>query len=214
MRGRSATLHSAVQKVLQTTIRRHGAIVFNGDSYSTAWHQEAKRRGLPHYRTTVDALPALVSPESVATFGAYQVLSRRELESRRDIYLERYVNDVAVESRLALRMARTLILPAAMDYQARLAGAAQTLRALKKPHCTTVLDELSRPMAQLQAAIGELATAIDQKTRGDILADARYARDQILPAMERVRAIADTLETLVADEHWPLPTYQEMLFIK
>ena len=212
--GDAGKLNKAVQDVLQQIVRSHAAIIYNGDNYVEAWQVEAEKRGLPNLRNTVDALPALVSEKNGSLMGKYNVLSRREMESRCEIYLERYVKDVAVESRLTLEIAKTIIFPMSIQYQCQLATTAVALKQLGKTYCTTVLDELNELVRDLQDAMQALAKATGSHASGSTLDHARHARDRIVPAMAAVRDVADKLEGIVSDEAWTLPTYQEMLFIK
>ena len=212
--GDPSKLNAAIQSQLQALIKAHKAIIFNGDGYSEEWHREAEKRGLPNNRNTLDALPALVAAEAIQLFEKYKVLSARELHSRFDIYMERYCKDVNTEALAALNIARTMLLPAAYRYQGELAQVAAQLKALgKTPHLGT-LESLTELVAQLEAANDKLEHAIDHKASGDLTAHARHYRDEVIPAMNAVRAICDKLEGLVADDLWPLPSYREMLFIK
>jgi glutamine synthetase len=213
-KGDEKKLNGAVQKVLQKIIQEHGRIIFNGDNYSEAWHKEAAKRGLPNARNTVDAIPASDYPESVKILERFNVLSKREFHSRNEIYLEKYVKEVTVEGRLSLEIAKTMIFPAAVAYQNQLASTSLALKSLGKEHCTTVLDELNGLVAKLQDRMANLEKAIHHETKGGVLDHAKHCRDEIVPAVAEVRAIADQLEGIVSDELWPLPTYQEMLFIK
>jgi glutamine synthetase len=213
-KGNAAKLNSAVQEVLQKIVRDHGSIIYNGDNYIEAWYKEAKKRGLPNLSNTVDALPVLVSKKNLDMMEKYSVLSRREMESRYEIYMERYIKDVAVESRLTLEIAKTTIFPAAVKYQQQLATAALTLKQLDKTVCTTVLDEVNGFVKELQESMRVLEKALGTHVEGSSLDHAAYARDHIVPAMASVREVSDKLECVVSDEFWPLPTYQEMLFIK
>lgn len=213
-KGDPSKLIGAVQEVLQQIIRKHGVIIYNGDNYVEAWHKEAEKRGLPNLKNTVDALPALISEKNINLLAKFNVLSKREMESRCEIYLERYVKDVAVEGNLTLEIAKTTIFPAAVKYQQLLASTALALKELGKPCCTTVLDELNDLVKSLQDAMQALAKAIGSHVNGSTIDHARHTRDKIVPAMVAVREVADKLEGVVSDESWPLPTYQEMLFIK
>ena len=205
--------NSAVQKVLEGIMTDHGAVVFNGDGYSDEWQVEAEARGLKNLRTAVEALPELNSPEAVALFGKYGVLNERELNSRYEVYLEQYDLSIGVEARSTLETARTLVLPAAMRYQGELAATAANLRAIGYEADTTVLDSVTAATSALLAGIATLEEGIAHEGGTSTLDDARYARDTLLPAMNAVRAASDELETVVADDLWPLPTYQEMMFI-
>jgi glutamine synthetase len=207
-------LHPELQKLLQEIIQEHGSIIFNGDGYSAEWHAEAKRRGLLNLKTAVDALPYLEQPEIVELFKKYSVLSERELASRLDIYLEQYIKSITVEANLTLEMARTLIFPAAIRYQNELASTCANLLAVGYEFDTDTLDKMTELVKCLQDSIADLQTAMSIHEAGDLLAEARHCCDMIIPAMATVRKCADELEGLVADDLWPLPTYQEMLFIK
>ncbi len=213
-KGDPGKLNSAVQDVLQQIVRKHSAIIYNGDNYVEAWQKEAEKRKLPNLRNTVDALPALINEKNIDLMAKYKVLSKREMESRCEIYLERYVKDVAVESKLTLEIAKTTIFPAAVKYQYQLASTSLALKQLGKTHCTTVLDELNELVQGLQAAMQTLEKVIGSHVEGSTLDHAAHSRDHIVPAMASVREVADKLECLVSDDMWPLPTYQEMLFIK
>ncbi|MFN8051350.1 MAG: glutamine synthetase III [Acidimicrobiales bacterium] len=203
----------AVQKVLESIITTHGNVVFNGDGYSDDWQVEAEARGLLNLRTTVDALPQFDTPEAKALFEKYGVLNNRELASRLEVYLEQYVLSVGVEAKQTLEMASTSILPAALRYQGELAGAAGNLKAIGYEADTTLLDTVSSSIADLTAAIAALSEALGHHGGETTHEEARYACDSLIPAMGAVRAAADALEAVVADDLWPLPTYQEMLFI-
>ena len=162
----------------------------------------------------MDALPALVSKKNIDLMEKYHVLSKREMESRCEIYLERYVKDVAVESRLTLEIAKTTLFPAAVKYQYQLASTALALKQLDKVPCTAVLDEVNGLVKELEDSMLVLEKALEDHVEGSTLDHARYTRDHVIPAIARVREVADKLECVVSDEFWPLPTYQEMLFIK
>lgn len=212
--GDSDKLKGAVQEVLKQLIKDHGAIIYNGDNYVEAWQTEAARRALPNLKNTVDALPALIAKKNIDLMEKFHVLSPREMESRYEIYMERYIKDVAVESRLTLEIAKTIIFPSAVNYQYQLASTALALKQLGKDPCTSVLDEVDEQVKNLQGAMKTLEQALHSHAEGSTLDHATHARDKIVPAMAIVREVADRLEGLVSDESWTLPTYQEMLFIK
>ena len=208
-----AEFDAAVQKTLEDIITNHGAVVFNGDGYTDDWQTEAESRGLKNLRTTLDALPELVSAESMELFSHYGVFSEREMHSRYDIALEQYALSIGVEARLMLKMATTVILPAATRYQTELAGNVSSLNAAGVEADTASLDEMSSCIGALRAGIATLRSELAHEDATTVEAEARHAGAGLLPAMAAVRTAADTLETLVADDLWPLATYQEMLFI-
>ena len=203
----------AVQKVLEAVITEHGRVVFNGDGYADAWQEEAAERGLKNLRTTVDALPELDSEEVRSLFSRHGVLDERELASRYEVYLEQYHLNVAVEARSTLEMAKTVVAPAAIRYQGELAASAAALVAVGLDADLTLLQQVTTDLAALTAGIAELESALAHDGAEGELAEAAYACDVLLPAMLVVRAAADALEAEVADDLWPLPTYQEMLTI-
>ncbi len=212
--GDESKLAAAVQDLLQEIMQKHGAVVFNGDGYSDQWHAEAEKRGLPNLRTAVDALPTLSDPDVIALFDKHKVLSPRELQSRQEIYLEQYVKAISTESRLVVEIAKTMIFPAAIRYQSELATTCANLKAVGITFDTDTLDKMTELVAGLQNNIRSLEGIISQPPQDALLAEATRQRDEVLPAMQLVREVADALENTVADDLWPLPTYQEMLFIK
>ena len=203
---------SAVQALLTDIITEHGAVVFNGDGYSENWQIEAADRGLPNLKTTLDAIPELIKAESVELFEKYGVFNERELHSRYEVRLEQYALTIAVEAKLAAEIGSTVILPAAIRYQTELAQNVATMKAAGFPAEMSLLGQVSAPIADLTSALAALKAALAVHVEGS-LAEALHARDVLLPAMDSVRCAADTLEGIVADDLWPLPTYQEMLFI-
>jgi glutamine synthetase len=205
--------NAAVQKVLEEIITAHGSVVFNGDGYTDAWPVEAEKRGLPNLRTTPDALPQLVSEGALELFSRYGVFSHHEMHSRYEIGLEQYILSVGVEARLTLEIANTVILPAALRYQTELAANLASLKAIDAELDTTTLDEVSAAMKALRGGIATLRAEIEKDHEGSAEEQAAHVQGGVLPAMNTVRAAADELETLVADDLWPLATYQEMLFI-
>jgi glutamine synthetase len=203
----------AVQTLLTRIITEHGAVVFNGDGYSAAWPIEAEKRGLKNLKTTLDALPELITEPALALFEKYGVFNKREMHSRYEIGLEQYVLTVGVEARLSYEIASTVILPAAIRYQTELATNVAALKAAGVAADTESLELVSAPLADLRTALATLKGVLATDVGHDALAEGEHARDALLPAMSGVRAAADALEEVVADDLWPLPTYQEMLFM-
>jgi glutamine synthetase len=199
-----ADLAEAVTAVVKEAYDANKQVCFGGDNYSDEWHAEAEQRGLKNLRTTPDALPEVLAADTVAAFEKYEVLSKRELESRFEVWTEQYVTRANIEAETTESMARTLILPAALRHLALIDGSGVESLA---PDVRTLVDELV-------AAIGELHSANLYPDGVEGLDLAVYARDNQLAAMDSVRAAADKLERIVADDLWPLPKYAEMLFIK
>jgi glutamine synthetase len=201
-----AALEEALRPVLQRSYAANKQIVFGGDNYSEAWHAEAAKRGLLNLRATPDALPYLISDDTVTVFSDYGVLSKRELESRYEVSLEQYVTKLNIESETASTMARTMLLPAAVRYLALLRDAGVSSLASET-------EELVNKFIEVITALEEV-NLDESHPEGDILQEAKYMQDTVLPAMAEVRTSADTLEKVVADDLWPLPKYSEILFIK
>jgi glutamine synthetase len=201
-----SSLEDAVAEVVKATYAEHKRIVFDGDGYSAEWHAEADRRGLANLRTTPDALPSLVDEQTVGVFARYAVLDHRELEARYEVFCEQYVTTLNIEAETAASIARTQILPAAVRH----------LNELAATGIAELADEVRPVIVELQAAIQRLEEVnCGHPAAGtDVLEHAQYMRDSVVPAMTAVREIADRLERLVADDLWPLPKYEEMLFIK
>lgn len=212
--GKKSEFNKALQSLLTEIITEHGAIVFNGDGYSQEWHAEAERRGLLNLKTSVDALPMLEDAKVKALFEKYGVLSGRELDSRFEIYVEQYCLSVSVEAKLTKEMAKTMIYPAAVRYQGELASTCVNLKALGIKFDSSTLDKIGALVKSLQDAIAGLESALESHPEGEAIDHARHYLNAVLPAMGEVRKSADELEETVADDLWPLPTYQEMLFIK
>ena len=210
-------LHGEIQSLLPKLIADSKKVIFNGDGYSDAWHQEAATRGLPNRKSTIDSLPDLISPKAIALFGKHGVFTERELHSRFEILLENYKKTITIESLLTTQIASRQILPAALRYQSEVAVSLANLKNAGLPvpkSQVAFLGELSETIEELQEATDKLVEVSDHHAEGDSLAHAKYAHSAIIPAMAGVRAAGDKLEGMVAADLWPLPTYQEMLFIK
>jgi len=196
-------LAEAVSAVVKDAYLANKQVCFGGDNYAEEWHAEAEQRGLKNLRTTPDALPEVLSEASVAAFGKYEVLSRRELDSRYEVWIEQYALEANIEAETTSTIARTMLLPAALRQLAMIDAAG--VSALEE-ELRGLVDEFSGAIADLESA------NIHPDVEGTELAV--YARDSQLAAMARVREVADRLEKVVADDLWPLPKYSEMLFIK
>jgi glutamine synthetase len=199
----------AVLEVVRDAYAANKQIVFDGDNYSEEWHREAEERGLFNLKQTPDALPWLVNEQTVEVFSHYDVLSERELESRYEVSLEQYSTTLNIEAETAADMARTLLLPAALQYVALLGdaeggGGVEKLQAEIAPLVDDFIDAI---FALEKANTGHPETE-------DVLEGAKYVQSTVIPAMETTREIADRLERIVPDSLWPLPKYAEILFIK
>jgi glutamine synthetase len=210
--SKGSDFNTAVQKLLEEILSNHGSVVFNGDGYSADWQVEAEARGLPNLRTTLDALPELVADGAIELFSKYKVFSEREMHSRFEIALEQYALSIGVEARSTLEVGATVILPAAVRYQTELATNIASLKAAGVEAVTGDLIAVTTAISGLKLGLATLkgALAVHHETP---LAEAEHCKDAFLPAMDTIRSYVDGLEAIVADDLWPLPTYQEMLFI-
>ena len=206
MKRSGATLEKAVTSVVKEAWAANKQIVFDGDNYAPEWHAEAEKRGLANLRTTPEALPYLLDKQTLAMFKKYKVLSKRELESRYEVFTEQYATTVNIESETASAIARTMLLPAAVRHNNELLASGME----------ELVGEITPLIKELHFAIRSLedANLEDNHPHGSAQKEAVYMRDRVLTAMDDVREVADRLEKLVADDLWPLPKYSEMLFIK
>jgi len=206
LKGSGATLEKAVTSVVKEVWAQNKQVVFDGDGYSEAWHDEAEKRGLANLRTTPDALPWIVEKQTIAAFKKYKVLSKRELESRLEVFTEQYVVNINIEAETAAAIARTMVLPAAVRH----------LNELRASGLDELIAEVEPLVKEFHFALLKLEDANLEENHPDsaIMKEALYMRDTVIAAMDDVREVADRLEKLVADDLWPLPKYSEMLFIK
>jgi glutamine synthetase len=212
--GAGKSLNAAVSDVLASVVKENGAIIFNGDGYSQEWHAEAEKRGLPNLKTSVQALPIFQRPEVVSLFEKYKVLSPRELHSRYEVYFEQYCKSVNVEANLALNMAKTMILPGVLRYQGEVAETCGAVKAAGVTPDTALLERITTLATTLEKRIEALDKVFPHPAAGNIVKEATYFCDVVLPAMKAIRDVSDTLEGLVARDRWGLPLYEDILFIK
>ena len=208
-------LNEALEELIRRTITENRSILFNGDGYSEEWVKEAEKRGLHNLPTTPDALPHLLDAENVALFERQGVFSKTELESRYHIYLENYCKVIRIEAMTMIEMAKKDILPAVSTYVRKLSEAVSCIRNIGEDiECGFELDMIKRltsmstDMYKKMQELEDLSSGCEQNTQE---AANRY-RDVIIPAMQKLRAVADEIETLVGEKYWPYPTYGRMLF--
>ena len=191
--------HIALQELLTQEVNAHDKIIFDGNGYSEEWVKEAKRRGLPNIQTTPEALKAYLDENVVALFEKYNVLSREELKSRYVIGNQHYETIITLEAECSLRIAKTMILPAAISYATELADSADAVES----------DTLSKYAKEVADLVDDLLAGIqllEKSLRKNI------AKENV-KAMEKVREAADALELIVPENQWPLPGYGEMFFV-
>jgi glutamine synthetase len=210
-----AKLQEAVLKLLKKEIKEHKHVIFDGDNYTPEWHKEAAKRGLPIMADSVAAYPILKSKKTVDLFKRYGVLNKAEVDSRFHISVEKYVKEMGIEADTAVNIARTMVLPAALQHQELLAGALGSLEAagIKSPDQKKALEEFVVLVSSLRKATAKLEKAAAHHS-DDPYKHAQQIKNDVKPAMAELRATVDTLETWVSSEYWPLPTYQDMLFLE
>jgi glutamine synthetase len=212
--GSGTPLNTAVLSLLKVIMDEHGAVVFGGNGYSAEWHKTAGDRGLPNLPTCAEALPVLKEKATEELFSRMGVLTPVELASRFEVYAEQYIRTLEVESRLVIGMAKTIVYPAAMSYLGGLSDTLGKLSSLKIDASTETANKVASVADAMVGAVTKLGDALGKHDFDTTEQHLTYAARTLKPLMEEVRKYADTLEAEVSDAHWPLPTYQEMLFIK
>ena len=208
-------LKTAAQGVLKEIMDKHRNVIFGGNGYSPEWHKMAvEERGLANLRTTADALPVLKADYIEELFTRMGVFTPVELESRFDVYAEQYLLAIEVEAKLVVSMAKTIIYPAAVRYLSELSLAIANAAAIGIEIDKESAQTVSNLIKLLMDGVSKLSAAIAKQYFASIEEHMQYSAQTIRPLMDQVREYADTLEGEVADNFWPLPTYQEMLFVK
>jgi glutamine synthetase len=210
-----ARLQAAVLSVLKKILKQHKRVIFDGDGYSSEWHAEAEKRGLPNYRDSVAAFPLLRAKKNVDLFRKYDVLSKAELDSRTHVVIEKWVKQLIIEAETMIGITRTHLLPAALRHQQRVAEAVHATEqaGVKSPDTTAALKDSVTLVSHLRQTLAALERAVGYH-HDDAFKHAQQINSEVRPLMAELRAQVDTLETHVAADLWPLPTYREMLFLK
>ena len=204
--GNEEAFNSELQKVLKDIIKTHKRVIFNGDGYTEEWKAEAARRGLPNAATTMDALRCLVNEKNINLFGKYGVYSKKELESRFEVFLEEYHRKIRIEGEIALNIVRNNILPAVIEeFKTELSA----VKSATDAGITVGVDALKRNVELLGKGLEDLTEKTEKMEKA-----VTGLHEEILEAMAELRAVVDRLEKVVSDTLWPLPKYREMLFIK
>jgi glutamine synthetase len=208
-------LQKASVAVLQELLRDHKRVLFNGDGYSSEWQEEAARRGLPILRSSADAFPVLKAKKTVDLFKRYEVLRKTEVESRAHIMVEKYVKQLCIEAETMVGMARSMVLPAALQHQTILADAVASGDAAGVD-VSDQREDLTE-FVGLVRRLRDAAAALDRTLQDpphEPFAHARQIEDDVRPAMAALRSVVDTLELQVSADLWPMPNYRELLFLK
>ena len=208
---------SALQTLLHDTFAAHQRIIFNGNGYSDEWVAEAKRRGLCNMGNTVDALPAYIAEKNIAMFSRHGVLTRDELEARYNIHLENYCKVMTIEGNTLLDMVRRQIMPAVSKYSDELATALFHKQNCGIPLSVKMEEATLRKLADLSGKLYDACEALERAINkapamdGGIKA-ACYYRDQVDARRQKASALINQLEAITGAQHWPLPTYADILF--
>jgi glutamine synthetase len=209
-------LQAAVKTLLTKLIKENKRIIFNGNNYSEDWTTEAAKRGLLNHRTSVDAYGEAMKPDVVRAFEKYGVLNERELRARYDVAIEQYNKTINIEAQLMVLMANRYILPAAYRYQGQLAESVAAVKAAGATAKETrrALDAIIKLTDEMTIRVAKLQDALEHESNGEPEKHAKYFRDKVIPLMTGLREVGDSLECIVPQDLWPLPTYREMLFVK
>ena len=208
---------SAAIALIKRTIRDHRRVIFNGNGYSAVWEEEAARRGLPNKKNAPAALPALIAPKNIALMEEFGVLTKVEMESRYEVEMEHYAKVINIEALTMLEMARKQLLPAVNAYMSEVANTAASKLAVSESISvrseTKTLNRLSADADAMSDAIDTLQDAVDAAKALPSESEKAVAfHDNVLPAMDALRAAADDAETLCGEDYWPLPSYSKMLY--
>ena len=208
---------SAVIALVKRTIRDHRRVIFNGNGYTAEWEEEAAKRGLPNKKNTPAALPALIEPKNIALMEEFGVLTKVEMESRYEVEMEHYSKIINIEALTMLEMARKQLLPAVNAYMSEVANTAASKLAVSESISvrseTKTLGRLSADADAMSDAVDTLQDAVDAAKALPSESEKAVAfHDNVLPAMDTLRAAADDAETLCGEDYWPLPSYSKMLY--
>jgi glutamine synthetase len=209
---KAKSVNAEIQAIVKEFMAKHGRIIFNGNNYSEEWAKEAAKRGLPNTKNAVEALKAFVTPKAIKLFEKYKVLSKEELHSRYDIYVEQYAKHINIEAQCALQMVKRLYIPAVIRFSTELGASiaavgkgASVQKGLLAEVCT-LLESAAKKVKKLEEETGK-AQAIGQVDK-----QAAAFRDKVFTVMQSLRADIDALEGLMPSDLWPVPTYSDLLF--
>lgn len=209
-------LESSLKEVLVETMSEARDIIFNGDGYADDWQKEAEKRGLLNLKSTADALPLLTDEKNINLFEKYNVMSSREVHSRLEIWAEQYVTNLNIEVDTTEAIAKTMVYPAAIRYINELTAAVKETSELGLDNYGSkeMLETVNGALNDLGKALVDLKKTQDELESEDLMDLCKEYRAKIIPAMGKIRDSVDFLERYTADDHWPLPIYREMLFVK
>ena len=207
-------MDKVVRELIREMLEKHGRIIFNGNGYDVKWEEEAKRRGLPNYRSMVDAIPCLKDEENVEMFEKFQIFTRKELDSRTEIKYETYAKILNIEARAMLDIAGKQIIPAVIEYTSSLAEA---ICRLEQVSCEAtaqreILGKVNGYLVEAQKAYNNLKDIIENVPENDAKEVAEYYKVRVRQAMEDLRTPVDELEMVVDKRVWPMPSYGDLMF--
>ena len=204
-----------VKNLMKNVLKEHRRVIFNGDGYSLEWVQEAERRGLPNYPSTVDAIPHYTDEKNMNIFKKFGIYTENELKARTEVFLEKYSKTLRIEARTMIQMARKQLLPATLEYIHRLCDAIAVknqidISAVVENRTVKKLNDLAEAfydsIEHLEHLVNE---ACEMK---EILPQARFFHDKVLSEMERMRTTSDTIERIMPSDKWPVPDYSAMIY--
>ena len=210
-------LEDSINELLKNSIEYSKKIVFNGNNYSKEWVEEAERRGLPNLVTTPEALETYLLEKNVELFNKHHIFTNAEMQSRYEILLEEYSKTVNIEALTMLDIVKQEIIPVAIKYSKEVCDS-----LLAKRSCSESIDvstemslveKTSNFLGDLTKAIESLESALtDSKNLETPQKKANYFCDTVIPCMATMRTMADSLEMIVPENYWPLPSYKNILF--
>jgi glutamine synthetase len=212
---KAKNIDAEVQSIVTEIVKKHKRVIFNGNNYTDEWVKDAEKRGLPNIKSTVAAIPVLISEKSVKVYEKHSVLSKEELHSRYEIYLENYTKTVNIEALTMLEIAKRQILPASLTFAGQVASTIASMKtaSVKSKAAVKLLSELTTTIDSFSKNTEGLESALEKLKQGDnALKHAQYYRDVVFVAMGKLRIDGDILETLVDAEIWGIPTYSDLLF--
>jgi glutamine synthetase len=203
------------QNIVTEIVKKHKRIIYNGNNYTDDWVKEAEKRGLPNIKSTVAAIPSLISEKAVKVYEKHGVLSKAEMHSRYEIFLEAYIKTINIEALTMLDMAKRQILPASLEYAGKIAATLSSLKTVASKSSTA--DKLLAELTSTIDSFGKNIEALEAASAGnghsnDVLKHAEYYRDVVFTTMAKLRVDGDKLEMMVDANIWPLPTYADLLF--
>ncbi len=209
---------AALGDVLSRIVKEHKRVIFDGNGYGEEWIKEAARRGLPNINNSVDSYRAFIYDKSVEVFEKHHVYTRTELESRYEIKMDKYIKINTIEAHTMLEMCHKQIIPACMRYSSVVAETLTNLKATGLPLDTQINEEIlldvTSNLAKLNRSVKKLEKAVakSENLEGNFVVQAEFVRDSVVTAMSEVRKYADALEMCVDKEHWPIPTYSDLIY--